>query len=301
MTTVSFPGIGIGNFNVNSNVFDEPLFGVISIKWYGVIIALGMVLAFVYAWYRSKKNNVKFDDMIDLGLAAIIFGVIGARLYYVVMKHEAYHSFMDVIAIWNGGLAIYGGIIFGALAVFVTAKIKKMNFPLCADIILPGVMIAQALGRWGNFFNGEAYGGVVAQGSPLYFLRMGIYPNNISNAMEYVHPTFFYESLWNVLGFVLINILWNKGKKKFDGEVGLWYVSWYGFGRMLIEGLRTDSLYVGSVRISQLVGLLCFVVGASVIVWRRIVIGKKAKSAVEDGNVLNETKIETDKKENENG
>jgi phosphatidylglycerol:prolipoprotein diacylglycerol transferase len=167
------------------------------------------------------------------------------------------------------------------LGVFVTAKVKKMNFPLCADIILPGVMIAQALGRWGNFFNGEAYGGIVSEGNPLYFLRMGIFPNNVATGLAYVHPTFLYESLWNVLGFVIINILWNKGKKKFDGEVALWYATWYGFGRMFIEGLRTDSLYVGPIRISQLVGLICFVAGASLIAWRRVVIYKKEKDIKE--------------------
>jgi phosphatidylglycerol:prolipoprotein diacylglycerol transferase len=206
-TVISFPGLGIGEFLVNRIALR---IGALEIRWYGVIIALGMILAFLYGGYRGKKNNIKFDDIIDLGLFAVICGVIGARLYYVIMEHESYHSFMDVIAIWNGGLAIYGGIIGGALGVFVTAKVKKMNFPLCADIILPGVMIAQALGRWGNFFNGEAYGGIVSEGNPLYFLRMGIFPNNVATGLAYVHPTFLYESLWNVLGFVIINILWNR-------------------------------------------------------------------------------------------
>lgn len=294
---VSFPGLGIDEFVLNKIAVR---IGSLEIRWYGILIALGMVLAFVYGWYRSKQTKISFDDIIDLGLFAVVFGVIGARLYYVIMEHEMYRSFYDVIAIWNGGLAIYGGVIGGAIAVFCVAKYKSrknkdINFPLCTDIIFPGVMIAQALGRWGNFFNGEAYGGVVAEGSPLYFLRMGLYPNNISgvSGMAYVHPTFLYESLWNVLGFVLINIFWKK--KKFDGEAGLWYVTWYGFGRMFIEGLRTDSLYVGPVRISQLVGFACFVVGVALIVWRRIVVYKNAKNVVasDDGN--------TEEKENENG
>ena len=278
-SVISFPGFGIDDFIVNKIAIK---IGALEIRWYGILIALGMVLAFLYAGYRCKKNNVKFDDMIDLGLCAVIFGVMGARLYYVIMEHESYHSFMEVIAIWNGGLAIYGGIIGGTLAVFVAAKIKKMNFPLCADMILPGVMIAQALGRWGNFFNGEAYGAAVLEGSPLYFLRMGLFPNNIDGVygMAYVHPTFLYESIWNVIGFVIINILWNKGVKRFDGEVALWYVTWYGFGRMFIEGLRTDSLYVGPVRISQLIGFLCFVVGAGLVVGIRIMLSKKAKALV---------------------
>ena len=310
MIKVGFPGLGIGDFNVNSDVFEEPLFGVISIKWYGLIIALGMVLAFVYAGYRAKKNDIKFDDVIDLGLFAVIFGVIGARLYYVISEVLAgkgdYNSFYDVIAIWEGGLAIYGGVIGGAIAVFITAKIKKMNFPLCADIILPGVMIAQSLGRWGNFFNGEAHGGIVSPNSPLYFLRMRLnQPHNVDvvNGMAEVHPTFLYESVWNLVGFILINILWNKGKKKFDGEVGLWYVAWYGFGRMFIEQLRTDSLgNGGNFRVSQVLALVSMLVAVGVIVWRRIVIAKEAKAVASCGDLsVNENKDITDEKENENG
>ena len=295
---VSFPGLGIDEFVLNKIAVK---IGSLEIRWYGILIALGMVLAFVYGWYRSKQTKISFDDIIDLGLFAVVFGIIGARLYYVIMEHEMYHSFYDVIAIWNGGLAIYGGVIGGAIAVFCVAKYKSrkntdINFPLCADIILPGVMIAQSLGRWGNFFNGEAYGGVVAEGSPLYFLRMGLYPNNIYSGisgMAYVHPTFLYESLWNVLGFVLINIFWKK--KKFDGEVGLWYVTWYGFGRMFIAGLRTDSIYIGPIRISQLVGFVCFIVGAALIVWRRIVVYKNERTAVVSSADT------TEQKENENG
>lgn len=267
---LAFPGLGIKEFTLNKVAFEVPLLG--EVRWYGIFITLGMVLAFVYAWYRGKGNKIILDDILDMGLFAIIFGVIGARLYYVIMTVNEYNydSFIDVIAIWNGGLAIYGGIIAGAIAVFCVAKYKKLKFSLCADTILPGVMIAQALGRWGNFFNGEAYGGVVSENSFLYFLRMGIYPNNIPgvSGMAYVHPTFFYESFWNVIGFILINIFYKK--KVFDGEVALWYVTWYGFGRMLIEGLRTDSLYIGPFRISQVIGFLCFIVGASLIAYIRI-------------------------------
>lgn len=293
---ISFPGLGIDEFILNKVALK---IGSLEIRWYGVLIAMGMVLAFLYAGYRAKQNGIILDDLLDMGLFAVIFGVIGARLYYVIMEHDSYHSFYDVIAIWNGGLAIYGGVIGGALAVFCVAKYKsrkgkKISFPLCADMILPGVMIAQSLGRWGNFFNGEAYGGVVPEGSLLYFLRMGIFPNNIYSGISdiaYVHPTFLYESLWNVLGFVLINVFYKK--KKFDGEVGLWYVTWYGFGRMLIEGLRTDSLYVGPIRISQLVGFLCFIVGAGIITWRRIVVYKQQKNACAE--------VASKEKENENG
>ena len=314
---VSFPGLGIDEFILNKIAIK---LGSVEIRWYGILIALGMVLAFLYAGYRAKDYKISTDDVLDLGLFSVIFGVLGARLYYVIMEHEMYNSFYDVIAIWNGGLAIYGGVIGGALAVFCVAtyksrRNKNISFPKCADIILPGVMIAQSLGRWGNFFNGEAYGGVVAEGSPLYFLRMGLYPNNIYSGisgMAYVHPTFLYESFWNLVGFVLINLFWKK--KKFNGEVGLWYVTWYGFGRMFIEGLRTDSLYVGNVRISQLVGFLCFIVGLLLIVGIRIIVYKKSKNAVAehvsdvipeetaDEKITDENTITVDEeKENENG
>ena len=285
---VSFPGLGIDEFILNKIVLEIPIFGGIEIRWYGLIISLGMILAFLYAGYRSKSYNIIFDDVIDLGLFSVIFGVIGARLYYVIMEIESYHTFEDVIAIWNGGLAIYGGVIGGAIAVFCVAKYKSrkkpnISFPRCADIILPGVMIAQSLGRWGNFFNGEAFGGQVAEGHPLYFMRMGLKSGNTIHDFGtaetvYVHPTFLYESLWNLLGFVLINLLWKK--KKFDGEAGLWYVTWYGFGRMFIEGLRTDSLYVGNIRISQLIGFVCFVVGLGLIVAIRIIVYKRPKVAI---------------------
>ena len=285
---VSFPGLGIDEFILNKIVLEIPIFGGIEIRWYGLIISLGMILAFLYAGYRSKSYNIIFDDVIDLGLFSVIFGVIGARLYYVIMEIESYHTFKDVIAIWNGGLAIYGGVIGGAIAVFCVAKYKSrkkpnISFPRCADIILPGVMIAQSLGRWGNFFNGEAFGGQVAERHPLYFMRMGLKSGNTihdfgTTETVYVHPTFLYESLWNLLGFVLINLLWKK--KKFDGEAGLWYVTWYGFGRMFIEGLRTDSLYVGNIRISQLIGFVCFIVGLGLIVAIRIIVHKRSKVAV---------------------
>ncbi len=279
---LAFPGLGIEEFTLNKVAFEVPLLG--EVRWYGILITIGMVLAFIYAWYRGKENKIILDDILDMGLFAIVFGVLGARLYYVIMtaNEHNYDSFIDVIAIWNGGLAIYGGIIGGAAAVFCVAKYKKIKFSVCADTILPGVMIAQALGRWGNFFNGEAYGGVVSEDSILYFLRMGIYPNNISgvSGMAYVHPTFFYESMWNVIGFILINIFYKK--KKFDGEIALWYVTWYGFGRMLIEGLRTDSLYVGPFRISQVIGFLCFIVGASLITYIRIRMYKKSSDIKEN-------------------
>ena len=263
MIKVSFPGIGIDSFDLNPVAFT--LFGKIKVHWYGIIITLGIILAFSYCAWRAKQANISFDDLLDMAIFTIIFGVIGARLYYVLTSLDSYKSFYSVIAIWEGGLAIYGGLIAGALTIFFTCKYKKISFMKVADCAAPGVMIAQALGRWGNFFNGEAYGVEILEDSPLYFIRMGLLPNIESSIrMHFFHPTFLYESLWNILGFVIINIIYKK--KKFDGQIFFTYAAWYGFGRMLIEGLRTDSLYVGAFRISQVIGFICFVVGSLLLI-----------------------------------
>lgn len=256
--TVSFPGLGINDFQLNKIAFT--LFGKFEVRWYGLIITTGIILAVLYCAYRSAEVGITKDDLLDMALYTVIFGVLGARLYYVLMTLNVYpyDSILDVIAIWEGGLAIYGGIIGGSLAIYIFCRIKKIN-PLCAlDMAAPAVMIGQFMGRWGNFFNGEAYGYEVVEGSPLYFLRMGLIPNvNSSVRMDYFHPTFLYESVWNIIGFILINALFRK--RKFNGQVALMYFAWYGFGRMWIEGLRTDSLYLGVFRVSQVVGFLCFI------------------------------------------
>lgn len=316
LVTISFPGMGIEDFTVSKVAFS---IGPLSVRWYGIIITLGMVVAVMYAVWRAKQKGVVLDDMIDMALWTISLGILGARLYYVIF-YGGVRSFYDLIAIWEGGLAIYGGIIGGVLGIYICCRRKKMKFFSMLDCIAPGVMIAQAMGRWGNFFNGEAFGAIVPEGSPLYFLRMGLYPHphdyHEIKGMIYVHPTFLYESLWNVLGFVLINLLYKK--KKFDGEVALWYFAWYGFGRMFIEGLRTDSLMLGPFRISQLVGLICFVAGVALVIVGRIYYAKK-QTAVTDEAALgdapadfaeeekvspqseNETVEKVEKEENGNG
>ena len=271
-TTISFPGIGIGEFTVNRVAFE--IFGK-EIFWYGVIIMLGMVAAFIHTLLRGKQEGVKSDDILDIGIFTVIFGVIGARLYYVLfsLKDHTYDSILDVIAVWDGGLGIYGGVILGCMALVLTSMYKKINPLKVMDMAGPGVMIAQAIGRWGNFINGEAFGEIVTEGHPLYFLRMGLkseysasYLKEIGRtdifAMEYFHPTFFYESIWNILGFVIITLLYRK--KKFNGQMALMYFTWYGFGRMFIELLRTDSLHIGKsdIRVSVVVGIAGFVLGA---------------------------------------
>ena len=264
-TTVSFPGLGIGEFSVDRVAFS--LFGK-SIYWYGVIIMLGIVAAFAHAIIRSKREGFTSDDVLDMGIFTVLFGVLGARLYYVLttLNTHEYKTFIDVIAVWEGGLAIYGGIIAGCTALVLTAVYKKINPLKVMDAVGPGVMLAQAIGRWGNFMNGEAFGYEVPADSLLYPFRMGLISEytNTGSVMHYYHPTFLYESLWNIAGFVLICLIYRK--KKFNGQMALTYFTWYGFGRMFIEGLRTDSLYVGPFRISQVIGGLCFLAGGALMI-----------------------------------
>ena len=276
-TNVSFPGLGIGEIELNKVAFS---LGSIEVRWYGVIITMGIVLAFLYAFWRGKKSeNVTSDDIIDIGIVTVLLGVIGARLYYVLTSLEQYDSFMEAIAIWEGGLGIYGGIIGGCIGILIVCAWKKLCWRKLFDMIGPGVMIAQALGRWGNFFNGEAHGYAIGETTRFYFfntefhlpsgegtlfhsLRMGL---EKFGSWVYYHPTFLYESVWNVLGFILINIFYKR--KKFHGQIALMYFAWYGFGRMFIEGLRTDSLYIPgtTLRISQCVGLACFLIAGALL------------------------------------
>lgn len=268
-TKVSFPGLGIGEFDLNNVAFT--IGEDFAVYWYGVIITSGIFFAMCYVYFRSKYEKVHSDSILDVALWTIILGVVGARLYYVLTSLEDYlpkpfdlvQFLKNVLNLRGGGIAIYGAIIGGALGIIIGTRFKKINTLKFLDMTAPGVMIGQLMGRWGNFFNGEAFGGIVSEGHPLYFMRMGLISHNTvsdfgTHEMVYVHPTFLYESLWNLTGFIVINALYKK--KKFNGQVTCMYLAWYGFGRMFIEGLRTDSLYVGPFRISQVVGLLCFVI-----------------------------------------
>ena len=302
MVTVSFPGLGIGEFSFNKVAF---AIGSIQVRWYGIIMVTGIILAFLYAYYRSKQEGVSFDDLLDYAIFAVLCGIVGARLYYVITSGQKY-SFGEIFAIWNGGIAIYGAIIGGAAALLGVSLYKKIKWQRAFDMVCPGVMIGQIVGRWSNFFNGEAYGESPAADSLLYFMRMELRHGSWSTS--YIcQPTFLYESVWNLIGFIIINALYNK--KKYDGQVFLMYITWYGFGRMLIEGLRTDSLMVGSFRISQVVAFLCFVTGTILLITLGIRASRKAKILAVEGEVSaygemlaeeNNTETENDSKEEEN-
>ena len=276
---VSFPGIGIKEFEIDPIAVDFELFGEsFSIAWYGIFVTCGIVAAILYIYFRLKKHGLIGDDLIDITFATVIPGILGARIYYVIFhgikNPGTYTSFYDVIAIWEGGLAIYGGIIFGALGAIIMLRVKKIRGLAFFDALGPGVMIGQILGRWGNFFNCEAYG---AETTLPWRMRIDFaYGETIE-----VHPTFFYESMWNVIGLVIITLVFYVfKKKKFDGQVILFYLAWYGLGRSMIEGLRLDSLYIGALRVSQWVAIICLVVAGSLFVYFTIKIRDNISSDI---------------------
>ena len=261
-STISFPGLGIGEFEISRVAFQ---IGNVKVTWYGMIICLGIICAFSYFCYRAGKAGIKFDTLLDYALITVPCAIIGARLYYVLFNLGDYNSFYEVIAVWNGGLAIYGASIVGAITVALICKFKKIKFFVIADALVPGVMLGQLIGRWGNFMNGEAFGSATTLP-----WRMGICNFITEYETVYVHPTFLYESLWNLVGFILINIFYKK--RKYYGEITLWYFGWYGLGRFFIEQLRTDSLYIGStgIRVSALVGLICVLIAFPAVIVGRV-------------------------------
>lgn len=247
------------------------LIGPIKIYWYGIIIALAMLIGISLATKEAQKLGLEEDTMVDMALWAIPIGFIGARLYYVLFKWDYYiQNPSEIIAIWNGGIAIYGGLIAGGLAVYWFARRKKMTLTLLLDILAPSVLLAQSIGRWGNFINQEAHGGAVSRQflETLYLPEFIIEQMNINGT--YYHPTFLYESLWSLLGFILLIILRNQKGLLRRGEVALSYVIWYSFGRFFIEGMRIDSLWIGDImRASQVLSLVLFISAIILLVYRR--------------------------------
>lgn len=241
-----------------NNVFIS--LGPITIYWYSVLILTGVLTAIYVALKESKKENMH-DFINELITYVIVAGIIGARLYYVIFNFSLYkNNLIDIFKIWEGGLAIYGGVIAGFLAVVYLAKKKNKSIIKTTDIIVPGLILAQAIGRWGNFFNQEAYGSIVS----LEFLKSIHLPTFIINGMyingSYYHPTFLYESIWCILGFILLITIRKITKRKI-GIMTSTYFIWYGMGRFFIEGLRTDSLYLGSFRVSQIVSIILIIIG----------------------------------------
>ena len=248
---IYFPHLGIHLEHVGKNF---SIFG-FTIAYYGVVIVIGMLIAMALIMYTAKRFGENPDNYYDVSLMAILIGIVGARAYYVFFAWDMYKDdILQIFNIRNGGLAIYGGIIFGALTVFVYSRVKKKSFLHMADILILGVVFGQIMGRWGNFFNREAFGeytdGLFAMQLPVSAVRQNeitqtMWEHAVTiNGVEFIQvsPTFLYESLWN-LGLLLI-LLFLIGRKRFDGKVFLTYVMGYGLGRVWIEGLRTDQLLV---------------------------------------------------------
>ena len=281
MGTITFPNLGI---SVNPSPVAFTIFGK-DIYWYGIIIATGFILATIYAMKRSKQFGLTEDNILDMLLVAVPVAIICARAYYCIFYWDLYKDNpISALYIWEGGLAIYGGVIGALIAVAVFCKVKKMPFGPLADIGGLGLLIGQMIGRWGNFINREAHGAVTDS-----FLKMGI--ADAAGNVTYYQPTFLYESLWNLVGFIMLHFY--SKRRKFDGEVFLLYLAWYGLGRAWIEGLRTDSLYLfgTGIRVSQLLAILSCVGAVAAIIFIRyrkkpqpeqLYVNRKAKAETEE-------------------
>ncbi len=263
MNVISFPKLNI-TFNINPVAFTV---GSKEIFWYALIILTGFFAGFAFVYLTCEKRGVKKDTAWDIAFYGLIFGIIGARIYYVLFALDEMETFWDIFKIWNGGLAIYGGIIAAFLTAFVYCKIKKLNTLNTFDVCVPGLFIGQAVGRFGNFVNAEVYG------------RKTALPWGMSiNGADAVHPLFLYESLWNVVGLILLIIF--RDTKKSDGQVACFYVFWYSLGRFFLEGMR-DTKYIlyaipNILGISQLVAIIG-VFGAIILF---VILQKRKKDAV---------------------
>ena len=260
VSAITFPSLGIK--------IDPPMgftLGSFELRFYGLIIAVGLLLACVYGLKRRKQFGLSEDQVLDGAMIIVPFAIICARAYYCIFAwHEFKANPIEVLYIWNGGLAIYGGVIGALLGIIVYCKIRKISVGAAFDITSLGFLIGQSIGRWGNFFNREAYGAVTTS-----FLRMGLFLNadqQTSFTESFYHPTFFYESVWNAIGFVLLHFL--SKRRKYDGQIALGYVAWYGLGRTFIEGLRTDSLYWGPFRVSQMLAAVSCFAAVVVLLWQ---------------------------------
>ena len=255
-STISFPSFGI---EVNPPRTLE--LGPLTIHYYGMIIAIGLLLAVWYCCRRSKEFGLTEDHVLDGLILVLPIAIVCARAYYCIF---AWHEFADdpisVLYIWNGGIAIYGGVLGAIAGMAIFCKWKKLKLSAVLDLILMGFLIGQFIGRWGNFMNREAFGAPTDS-----FFRMGL-THVLTGEITYFHPTFLYESAWNFVGFILIHFL--SKKRKYDGQVALYYAAWYGLGRTMIEGLRMDSLYWGPFRVSQVLAAVTCIAAVAVLIYQ---------------------------------
>lgn len=276
MDTLSFPGLG-WEFPLNRVAIS---IGSFHIYWYGIILALGFALGLAVYQHNNRRCGIHPDEGLDVILVAMVGAIIGARAYYVVFAWDHYKdNLLEIFNLRGGGLAIYGGVIGGVLTAWLISRRKKLPLLAVTDAAFPGVLLGQAIGRWGNFFNMEAFGcntdlpwGMTSATIRSYLanhqaelFQKGVI---VDPAMP-VHPTFFYESVWNMIGVALLLFLLMP-RRRYDGQILLGYAAWYGLGRCFIEGLRTDSLMWGNVRVSQALGGILFLIGTALLVFFRI-------------------------------
>ena len=289
-TTIRFPHLGL-TLNPGKSF---TVFG-IEIAYYGVIIARGMLAGALVAYREAKKTGQKVDDYIDFTLYTLISAIIGARIYYVIFEWDYYSAHpLEIFNLRAGGLAIYGGVLASALTLFIFTKVKKLKFWLMADTAVQGLIIGQIIGRWGNFFNREAFGGYTdslfamqlpvseAKGITQELIEHLVTIDGVSYVQ--VHPTFLYEGTWNLLLF--IGICLYKRHKKFDGEIFAIYLMGYGVGRFIIEGLRTDQLVIkalGGIAASQVLSIILIVLAVAFVIYNRVQL-KKRTPVTKDGN-----------------
>jgi len=239
--------------------------GNFEVRWYGILIAFGVIVAIILAGYNCKRKDVDFDTILDGFFVAFPAAIVGARLYYVAFEFQNYKdNLIDAFNIRKGGLAIHGGLIGAFLAVYIFAKIRKINILKYLDIAAPSIILAQAIGRWGNFMNGEAHGGEVS------YDFISKFPSFIQKGMNisgiYYHPTFLYESSWNLMICAILLVILYKKRNEDNGIVIASYMILYSLGRVFIEGLRTDSLMIGNMRIAQLMSITGIIVGVALII-----------------------------------
>lgn len=269
--TVQFPGLGL-NITINRVAFS---IGGIQIYWYGILITLGIALAVTYALKRAKSVGLDPDRIIDATIGGVVGAIVGARLYWVIFTWDDYKdNLLEIFSVRDGGLGFYGGLIGGLLVGAIVAKIRKLKLPPILDLAGIGFLIGQALGRWGNFFNHEAFGSNTTLPWGMTSVKIQSYLSEHASELSAngitvdpslpVHPCFFYESIWCAIGFVLLHFYLKH--RKFDGEVFLMYVAWYGFERFIVEGLRTDSLMIGQLRASQAVAAISVIAAVLAII-----------------------------------
>ncbi|RHW36635.1 prolipoprotein diacylglyceryl transferase [Lysinibacillus yapensis] len=265
--------------------------GILDVRWYGLLIAFGIVLAYIVGQREAVKRGLPEDFLADLLIWAIPISIASARIYYVAMKWDYYGAHPEkIIQIWNGGIAIHGALIGAVITAYIFCKKKNVSFLKVADIAAPSILIGQIIGRWGNFMNQEAFGGPVSR----EYLESLMLPNWIIEQMyieelaTYVHPTFLYESVWNFIGLIILLALRRVNLHR--GEIFFSYMIWYSIGRFFIEGMRTDSLYlIGELRSAQVVSILAIVIAVTAIVYRRL----KVRPIV---RYLDEEKVDQKKK-----